>query len=425
MPGKPLKKEIRAKVLKAFKSLPKNHSHSMRTFCVWLVDSGVFPDHKPSSLHKHCTGLFDGKRVLTLTDEEKQVIIERRDQHNAFLDKCEEKGIDPLTVNMVWDKTKDHSIQFYPNRGFNKDWVELFEDVVNRHVSGPPRQFTPHKLKVEKAVKGTLTDEHVGMNPNPNGDGLFQYEYNPDIYRARIEHVYQSFMKEYRTHGTFDLLLLDNLGDLPDGYGGYTTRGGHELPQNMSDAEVFELCVDEKVNLIRNLVESNVANRVKLRSVSNDNHGGSFTQIINVAIKKCIELIYGDFVEVDILTRFIEHRIYGDHCFLMTHGKDKAEMKKGLPYILDLKATKFINEYLDHYQPDAKYFHVEKGDLHQVGYMRTKRFDYRNYMSFAPPSNWVQTNIGDAYSGYSMQVIPKHSRDITHTDYYFEDKKVQ
>jgi hypothetical protein len=119
----------------------------------------------------------------------------------------------------------------------------------------------------------------------------------------------------------------------------------------------------------------------------------------------------------------MEHFQYGDHTFILTHGKDAKHMFKGLPYNLNDKATSFINDYIDHYNINTKYIHVEKGDLHRIGYDRTKKFDYRNYMTFAPPSAWVSHNFGDCYSGYSIQTIPKFSGEISHTDYYFDLKK--
>jgi hypothetical protein len=46
-------------------------------------------------------------------------------------------------------------------------------------------------------------------------------------------------------------------------------------------------------------------------------------------------------------------------------------------------------------------------------------------MSFAPPSAYSQHNFEDGYSGYSIQVVPKYSNEISHTDYYFELKKTR
>ena len=119
----------------------------------------------------------------------------------------------------------------------------------------------------------------------------------------------------------------------------------------------------------------------------------------------------------------MEHFTYGNHTFILTHGKDSKYMNRGLPFELNPTAINFINDYIEHYEIKTKYIHLEKGDLHRVGYSRTKKFDYRNYMSFAPPSAWVQHNFGDCYSGYSIQVVPKWNDEISHTDYFFELNK--
>ena len=128
-------------------------------------------------------------------------------------------------------------------------------------------------------------------------------------------------------------------------------------------------------------------------------------------------------VEFALLEKFMEHFVWGDHCFILTHGKDNKHMKRGLPLVLNDRTINFVNDYIDHYNIRSKYVHVEKGDLHQVGYQRTRKFDYRNYMTFAPPSAWVQHNFGDSYSGYSVQIVPKYSNTIKHSDIFFEMKK--
>lgn len=361
-----------------------------------------------------------------LNSEELRKLFIFRGYDEALIDECIEQGISPNKVTRYWHKSESFSLDVREDIVTDRDLGEVFSEIVDRYS----KDFTPIKIrkqpiKVNKACKVTITDSHVGMNPNADENSLFQYEYNQDIYKESISKVYQSILKEFKTHGTFDLLLLDDLGDLADGWNGYTTRGGHVLPQNMTNAEVFEVCVDTYVELIRSIVESKVANKVILRCISNDNHSGDFGLIINKAIQKIINLMYSkDVVEVDILSRFLEHRIYGNHCFILTHGKDKNQMNRGLPVILNDKAMRLLNDYIDHYEIDSNYIHVEKGDLHQIGYQKTKKFDYRNFMSFAPPSSWIQHNFGDSYSGYSIQVIPKFDNEISHTDYFLDYKKV-
>lgn len=341
--------------------------------------------------------------------------------------------VDYTNVKHLWLKTKNESV-FVKNPDYKepellettKHLEKVIESVLNK-FNKKDYVFYPNQHESNlKAIKITISDDHVGLEPNPNNNGLFKYEYNAEIYANSYEKVFNSVIKEFRTHGKFDLLLLDNLGDEQDGWNGFTTRGGHALPQNMTNAEVFETCIDVKVKMIKSLVENNIANKIILRKVTNDNHSGDFGHTINLAVKKIINLIYSnDIVEVETLTQFLEHRIYGDHCFILTHGKDTKQMFKGLPLKLDEKTINFINDYLRFYDIKSKYVHVEKGDLHQIGYNKCNTFDYRNFMSFAPPSSWVQHNFGDCYSGYSIQVIPKFENEISHTDYFLDYKKLR
>lgn len=340
--------------------------------------------------------------------------------------------VDTTNVKHLWLKDKNSSL-FVKNPDYKEPeltevtkHLETAIDNVLSKFQNKDYIFYPNQHESNlKALKVTISDDHVGLEPNPNGNGLFKYDYNAEIYSNSYEKVFKSIVKEFNTHGKFDLLLFDNLGDEQDGWNGLTTRGGHELPQNMTNAEVFETCIDVKVKIIKSLVENNIANKIILRKVTNDNHSGDFGHTINLAVKKIINLIYStEIVEVETLTRFLEHRIYGDHCFILTHGKDAKQMFRGLPLKLDDKTINYVNDYLRFYNITSKFVHVEKGDLHQIGYNKCNTFDYRNFMSFAPPSSWVQHNFGDCYSGYSIQVIPKYENEISHTDYFLDYKKL-
>lgn len=342
-------------------------------------------------------------------------------QHEALAAECDEVGIPLEDVKYYWYKGQKFSINVKNNN--EVDYVSAVEDIINSY------SFQKRKLPVvnktgKKAIKATLSDMHVGLDPNPDNKSLFGYEYNAAIFNEHIDKVINSVVKEYDSNGAFDLLLIDDLGDGLDGYNKLTTRGGHELEQNMSNEEAFKTYVEGKLRLIETLIDMGVARKYQVRNVGACNHSGSFGRIANTTIKMILDRVYEkDIVDFYILERFMEHFDYGVHTFILTHGKDDKYMFKGLPYTLNDKTIAFINDYIDHYGITNKHIHVEKGDLHRVGYDRTKKFDYRNFMSFAPPSAWVQGNFGDGYSGYSVQIIPKDNGEIQHTDYYFDLKK--
>jgi len=344
-------------------------------------------------------------------------------QHTGLEAECDAVGIPLDNVKHYWHKGKHYSINV--NAQKETDYKQAIDDLLSGYTF-EKKKFTPAKKVSDnpKAIKATLSDMHVGLNPNPNNKSLFGYEYNKEIFNQHIDKVIESVLKEYTSNGAFDLLLIDDLGDSLDGYNGLTTRGGHTLEQNMTNEEAFTTYVEGKLRLIETLIDAGVADKYEVRNVTDCNHSGSFGAIANITIKMILERVYEkDIVKFTILERFMEHFEYGVHTFILTHGKDSKYMFKGLPYTLNDKATAFINEYIDHYNINTRYIHLEKGDLHRIGYDRTKKFDYRNFMSFAPPSAWVQGNFGDGYSGFSLQVIPKHNGEIQHTDIYFDLKK--
>jgi len=346
---------------------------------------------------------------------------------SALANECDEQGIDIKDVNYYWYKGKRFSINVRNNNGESKI-VETIKEILDEYKP----DFKVHKLdgstvkSNDKALKATLSDMHVGMEPNKGNRSIFKYEYNADIFNQNIDHVIQSIIKEYQTHGRFKELIIQDLGDPMDGYNNMTTRQGHQLQQNMGNVDQFKTYVFGKLRLAETAIKLNIADEVKFKSVSNCNHAGEFGEIANIAIKGILDRVYPEHLfDFYIQSEFIEHFEYGDHAFIMTHGKDKEHMKHGLPKHLDPKTINYIQSYIDHNEITSKYIHFEKGDLHCSGLDRCKKFDYRNFMSFAPPSSHSQTNYGDNYSGYAIQVIPKYSNDISHCDYLFEFKKAK
>lgn len=360
-------------------------------------------------------------KIPASEDSIRRAITRHCEGHAGLAQECEAVGIPVESVGHYWYKGKHYSIHAKPNK---LDYFEAIREIVESLPVKKTKPAKQGKLTGEKALKATLADMHVGMEPDPEGKSLFGYEYNKGIFMANLERVYQSILKEHALHGKFDLFLLDDLGDGIDGQNGKTTRGGHTLPQNMDNIEMFKAYVYGKLDLIERVHEAGIADKIIVRNITNDNHGGDFAHVANVAIQMILERTYEkQAVEFSIVKRFMEHFKYGNHTFIITHGKDDQFMKFGLPYQLNDKTVKFINDYIEHYRIKTKYIHLEKGDLHQIGYQRTKRFDYRNFMSFAPPSSYSQLNFGDGYGGYSIQVIPKFSGDISHTDYFLEFEK--
>ena len=305
---------------------------------------------------------------------------------------------------------------------YEKKEVDYLVEITNLFKGFKFEKIKPFKnSKSQKALKITLADMHVGMSVKENS--LFSYRYNKQDFLNSMDLVYKSAIDEYNANGKFDLLIIQDLGDGLDGYNNQTTRGGHALEQDMSNNEAFKTYIEAKLNLINKLYTSNIANKITVKNTVNCNHAGDFGYMANYAIKLACDNIYKD-VEIDIYERFIEHFFYGEHCFIQCHGKDKKYMKNGMPLRLNPVTETFINQYIDRYQIKSKFIHFEKGDLHQIGYDCRKKFDYINFMSLAPPSNWVQHNCADAYSGFTLQIIEKDKRSPTQKNIFIEYSEI-
>lgn len=385
-----------------------------------LYISGKYPSQ--GAIVRHLIELYPymNKEHLRVALLRRVQRYKRTNNHPALATECDAVGLPMENVSNYWYKGKQFSVHVKGEKE-QTDYAKVIGEIVSSYNPDELRVIDYHKLRSPKAIKATLSDMHIGLEPNPQNKSLFAYEYNEEIFKSNLDKVFNSILKEYQQNGKFDLLIIDDLGDGLDGWNGQTTRGGHQLEQNMNNEDAFRVFVEGKLNLIENCIQAGIANEVLVRNVANDNHSGSFASIANMTIKMILERTYSnESVNFYILNKFMEHFTYGDHTYILTHGKDSQYMFKGLPFELNDKAIGFINDYIDHYNINTKYIHLEKGDLHRIGYSRTKKFDYRNYMSFAPPSAWVQHNFGDCYSGYSIETIPKFSGEISHTDYYFD-----
>ena len=347
-------------------------------------------------------------------------------ENPAVTKEAKKRGFDASRALLAWDKTEERSTLYrlhpFTDSGIS-DFADAFRDIAADYNKGyKKRKIKPVKSTQKQAIRLIISDVHVGMKSD-GSDALFNYLYNADVFRDKMQEVHQALSETAYENGPSEVAYLDNLGDYQDGYAKQTERGGHELDQNMTEAEVFRVCVEEKLELVTRILEEGIAKKVVLRTVLNDNHAAKFAAVVHEGVKMQASLMFKeDVVEVDGLQRFIEHRAYGDHCFLLTHGKDGKHMTRGLPINLNDKAVDFINLYIRKHKLDQKYkwIHLDKGDLHRTSYQKHKFFSYRNFCSLAPPSKWVQHNFGDTYSGFSIQVIKAHHQAIMHKDYDLE-----
>jgi len=349
---------------------------------------------------------------------EKQIELHKLRANEGILNACENVGINPEVTPMLWLKTKHESVRV-TNPLFKSpeqkaiddiDFLSIFKDKIQPITY----QYEPFdNMGFDRLV---ISDVHIGMDVNKDGFALYDGCWNEEHLNNRLE----TAIKHTLQYKKFDTLYIDDLGDLMDGWDGMTIRREHHLPQNMDNQLAFDVALRFKIRMIESLIGS--YEKIICHNITDDNHSGAFSYIVNSAFKSYIELKYPNNVEVHIQRKFIDYYKVKNFIFVLCHGKDGGNMKFGLKPQLDDRQIKFISNYIDENYLANKETIVEfdKGDSHQslVDKSSSKKFQYHNFPSFAPPSNWVKTNFQNSMSGFSFRNYYDNGQMSNH-DYIF------
>jgi hypothetical protein len=331
-------------------------------------------------------------------DEHKRKLLDQYNTNRGVLEACENVGVNVQNVPLLWLKNKNESVSirnpyYVPSAIKEKDidfesiYKEVKPIVVNKEL-----------LKVETALFDRLvyTDVHVGMDPNKTGYALYAGEWNEEILFDRLKTMVEWTIFNQKSN----TLYIHDLGDFVDGWGGETTRKGHTLPQNMDNQKMFDVALKFKLTLLESLAP--FFTKIVCINITNDNHGGSFSYIVNSAFKTCAENLHPTF-EIINQRKFIDHYIVGDKCFLLSHGKDELNMRHGYKPQIDAKQITKIKDYIDEYKLYDYKCEFSKGDSHQLllDFTSSRSFEYQNFGAFSPPSDWVKTNFSNTKSTFT------------------------
>lgn len=246
----------------------------------------------------------------------------------------------------------------------------------------------------------TYTDVHIGMDTNPDNKAMYSEKWDRIHALSSCDRMIRDTINNQKS----STLIIDELGDFLDGYNQQTTRGGHALPQNMSNEEAFDTALEFKMRLIDGLAP--YYSRIVANNICNDNHAGSFGYFVNKAFKDICEVKYPE-IEVNNYNKFINHYYVDSTCFVITHGKDDTSLKFGFKPHLDTKGIEKIDQYLkqnDVYKHASKIV-FKKGDSHQALFdmCSTDDFFYFNYPALSPSSMWVQNNFKKGRRGFVLE----------------------
>lgn len=338
---------------------------------------------------------------------------------------CDTYGLDKTTVKSSKLVSHNQSHMVYNIAFFNEEEEAILD--VDKHLDEVIQKYIK-PLSVDKLHdffivesdyfdRLVYTDVHIAMNVNgKDGDSLYEGKWDREEVLRRLNIM----LNHVRTFRQGNKLIIDDLGDFLDGLGGQTTRKGHELPQNMSDKDAFELALEFKISLIDNLID--VYDEIICHNITNDNHSGVFSYFVSSAFEKIINCRYNGKVKVKTIRRFIDHYSEGKHTFVISHGKDVGEQKFGLKPKLDAVQAEKIDQYCkEHKIYNGNFIEFSKGDSHQAIYDDTTSndFSYYNYPAFSPPSNWVKTNFKNSKSGFNFFNIHKEQNLKIAIPYWF------
>lgn len=297
------------------------------------------------------------------------------------------------------------------------DIESILSKVFNEKTFSPVHSYP--QISNDKALFVYISDRHIGAYVSDIA--LYENSYDSINYEARMKLLLHEIIYQQQVHGRFEDIFVIDLGDKMDGLSGQTTRGGHKLPQNMSNRQAFETAVRVDKEFFDQLISADLANNIHLYQNTNSNHGGDFDYMVNRALEIYINARYPD-VKTRILQKFVEHMFYGQHCILLTHGKDDEDMKHGLPLHLNDKTENYFRKYMMYNKIDPEQYTVSiiKGDLHQGTSQDTYGFRYRNVLSLFGGSKWIGTNFGPNKGGCSFEIVEAYTERIMESKIVFK-----
>ena len=333
----------------------------------------------------------------------------------STLEKFQSKPIDvPENFEVIKVSTSKTTGQQWVQYAPKKEEVGVkdidFDFIIQKHIKPVKVQqvnrFTDFTSDFDSL---TYTDVHVAMETNADKNSMYSTKWDKEeIIKSANEVVYQTIETQNST-----TLYIDELGDFLDGFNSQTTRGGHHLPQNMTNEEAFDCALEFKMVLIDRLV--NYYDKIVCNNICNDNHAGSFGYFVNSAFEQIVKQKYSN-VTVNNHRKFINHYFVNDICFLISHGKDDKTLKFGFKPFLDSKGLEKIDQYCKQNKiyKTAELIIFKKGDSHQALFdmCTSDDFYYYNYPALSPSSQWVQNNFKKGRRGFVNESFKGHENTI-------------
>ncbi len=247
-----------------------------------------------------------------------------------------------------------------------------------------------------------LSDLHIGAYNEKFG--FYQLpDYNKDEIKRRLNRILDTFVgKDYNN------VIVVDLGDSVDQYNKETTRGGHLLPNNMTDKEMSHLYLDCMNYFFNSLKEIVPAKEYLYYSIGESNHSGDFGWALNLALS--YKLQHNGW-HTYVSDYPIDDFAVGKYKFLYTHGKNNYTQTRQFPLTLNPQTELYFANYIaeKNLKKDGEKIYVIKGDLHQYAYTSGKQFDYISVGSMYATSNYIAANFGNTPWSINYAIIQNNN----------------
>ena len=263
---------------------------------------------------------------------------------------------------------------------------KLFDDLLKYDSSfkNEKPRFTQNSS--ESTVIIWLSDLHIGAY-----NEKFGFYQLPDYDKNEIKRRLDKIINTFRYYDLDNFIVVD-LGDSVDQYNKETTRGGHLLPNNMTDKEMSHLYLDCMEYFFKNIKDLNIAKKYCYYSIGESNHSGDFGWALNLALSYKLQQngwnTYVSDYPIDDFT-------IGETTWIYTNGKDSYSKSRQFPLTLNPQTELYFANYIAEKKLQNKKVFIVKGDLHQYAYTSGKQFDYISVGSMYATSNYIAANFGN------------------------------
>jgi hypothetical protein len=351
--------------------------------------------------------------IRTYQAEARRIIKDSSQESEKDSSKSKNAITDGMQVKKVWFTPQGKmgvSYEAGHKEEIENNVIESIQRIIKKGVI--PFGVRASKSKNDKMISIFSSDKHIGAMTARNS--IYSNDYDRDEIFRRHELLVNEIIDEHNTFGQFSKLVFYDLGDALDGMDGQTTRGGHNLPQNMDSREQIDTFIEVTIKTMETIINADIAEDIWFIATTNDNHSGAFGHGAIRAAQMYLQAKYPQ-IKTFVTAKMLDHITFGDHTYIFGHGKDDIDMKSGLPIVINDKAEGFINDYIDRKRIKSKYIHVVTGDLHQSAETFAKRFKYTKVMSMYGSSKWIHTNFGSGKAGVDYEISNLYSPKIYKT----------